>query len=82
MAGERIQMPDGTICFVDYADGEGSAVIDGRTWRWEFHEYCGPLWLRADGLGRKCQCPTNPKVWAAFAKWHRAYERRKAKAKR
>lgn len=77
MAGERIQMPDGTFCFIDYADGEGQAVVNGRVWRWEFHEYCGPTFLRADGEPRKCQCPTVEAVWRAFEKWHRAYEKAK-----
>ena len=60
---------------IDYADGWGEAVVNGRLWRWEFHDYLGPTFLRKDGEPRKCQCPTVPAVWDAFAAWeakHRA----------
>lgn len=76
MAGHS-EIINGSRVFVDYADAEGSAVVNGRTWRWEFHEYLGPGWLRKDGEPRKCQCPTSKAVWAAFEKWHKNYRRAK-----
>ena len=77
MAGHSIQHADGSRTFIDYADGEGSAVVNGRKWRWEFHEWGGPLFLRADGEPRKNQCPTVKAVWDAFTRWHKRYERAK-----
>jgi hypothetical protein len=77
MAGRSIQHADGSRTFVDYADGEGSAIVNGRKWRWEFHEYCGPMFVRADGYPRKNQCPTVKAVWDAFTRWHKQYERAK-----
>lgn len=76
MAGHRMML-EGKPCFVDYADAEGSAVVNGRVWRWEFHEYLGPGWLKKDGNPKKCQCPTIKAVWDAFEKWHRKYKRSK-----
>jgi len=74
MAGHLSILADGSRIFLDYADASGSAVVNGRTWRWDFHEYCGPLWLRADGSERKCQHPTNPAVWEAFDEWLKRWE--------
>ena len=81
MAGHRINFADGSVAYVDYADAEGSAVVKGRVWRWQFHEYGGPLFLRADGEPRKNQCPTVKAVWDAFKRWHKRYERAKRAGK-
>lgn len=64
-------------CFIDYEDGEGSAVVNGREWRWTFHDYLGPTFLKKDGEMRQCQCPTNKKVWAAFYVWLLEYYKEK-----
>jgi hypothetical protein len=73
MAGQTIQLESGWV-HLSYADGFGSVEINGRKWCWSFHEYGGPLWLRADGTTeRKCQTPTSKAVWAAFEEWHRRY---------
>jgi hypothetical protein len=77
MAGHQVKFDDGRTMFVDYADAEGSAVVNGRTWRWEFHEWGGPLWLRRDGEPRKNQCPHSKAVWDAFEQWHQGYKRNK-----
>jgi hypothetical protein len=68
-------MPDGGTVFIDYADAFGSAVVNGTEWRWEFHRYLGPLWLKKDGEPRACQCPTIPAVWDAFDEWRKRFER-------
>lgn len=81
MAGHKFQIGD-TVGFIDYEDGNGRAVVDGKVWQWSFHEYFGPLWLNQDGTERKCQCPTNKKVWAAFEKWLSEYLKNKAKPRR
>jgi len=48
MAGHS-QIINGTRVFIDYPDAYGEAVVKNRTWRWDFHEWCGPCWLRKDG---------------------------------
>lgn len=79
MAGHRTEI-NGMTCFIDYPDGYGEAEVNGKTWRWEFHRYCGPTFLKKDGEPRKCQFPKNKKVWVAFEKWHREYESSKVKS--
>lgn len=76
MAGELVVI-NGTKCLIDYADGVGEAIVDGKKWSWEFHEYCGPMFLTKKGQPRKCQCPTNKKVWDAFQSWHDEYRKNK-----
>jgi hypothetical protein len=73
MAGHSIITADGRLAFIDYADAEGSAVVNGREWKWEFHEHLGPTFLLKNGEPRKCQHPKKA-VWDAFAKWFRKYK--------
>lgn len=75
MAGHSITMGDGTRAFIDYADGEGSAVVNGRVWRWHYHRYLGPSFLRKDGELRACQNPTIKAVWDAFMDWLKRWEK-------
>ena len=65
-------MIGGGMC-IDYHDGEGSAVVNGRTYRWEFHEYCGPCFLRKDGEPLVNQPGEHHPVWKAFGEWLDAY---------
>lgn len=48
----------------------GSAVIDGRKYRWEFNPRFGPSF--SSRLGGECEWVPNSrhKVWKAFEKWH------------
>ncbi len=78
MAGHSITMGDGTRAFIDYADGEGSAVVNGRLWRWEFHRWGGPTFLRKDGEPRACQNPTVKGVWDAFELWFHKWKMNEA----
>lgn len=73
MAGQLLEI-NGSPCFIDYADAFAQVDVDGKTWRWEFHDYLGPTFLKKNGEPRKCQFPTNKKVWAAFNKWLKEYE--------
>ena len=73
MAGHSF-IVNGSKVFVDYADAFGSAIVNGHEWRWEFHRYLGPLFLRKDGEPRACQCPTIPAVWDAFNNWLAEHE--------
>ena len=68
---------NGQKVFIDYPDAEGSAIVNGRVWRWEWHDYLGPTFLKKDGNPRKCQCPTVKAVWDAFEKWLKRYVRKK-----
>lgn len=74
MAG-HMTLVGGSPCFIDYADAYGEAVVNGRVWRWEYHNYLGPTFLRKDGEPRKCQCPTIDAVWDAFQVWLKKYEK-------
>ena len=68
-------------CAFDYCDGEGSAVVKGRAIRWEFHEYLGPIFLRADGEPMKSQPGEGHGVWRHFEAWLPKYQAARAKAK-
>lgn len=70
----------GNMC-IDYHDGEGSAVVNGRTYRWEFHEFCGPLFVRKDGEPLVNQPGEHHPVWAEFAKWLVRYQEKRKTAK-
>lgn len=49
-------------------------TVSGNAWRFDFDDWCGPLWLKKDGRPRKCQYPTNKAVWDAFDEWYRHYK--------
>ncbi len=70
-------MLNGSKCFIDYADDEGEAVVNGRTYRWEFHNYCGPLFLRKDGEPLKNQPGEHHPVWPYFDQWMKKREKKK-----
>lgn len=78
MAGTSFLI-DGQPCFIDYSDGEGRAVVNGKEWRWDFHEYCGPTFYNKDGEPRKNFPSENHPVWKSFNKWLRKYEKEKDK---
>jgi hypothetical protein len=70
MAGLHLVSNDGSIVTrVSLPDGEGSAVVGKRTYRWTFHKYLGPTFLRADGEILKNQPGENHPVWPRFEKW-------------
>lgn len=69
MAGMRAII-GGSVCFIDFADAEGSATVNGKVWRWEYHNFLGPTFVLANGEARKCQNPPKA-VWAAFEKWEK-----------
>jgi hypothetical protein len=80
MAGTKIQFGE-HVGFIDYHDGEGSAVVNGREYRWEHHEYCGPTFLRKDGEPMKRQPGEHHPVWEAFNRWFKEYRPKRAAAK-
>lgn len=55
-------------------EATGSTVIAGKTWRWEFHHYLGPTFLRADGEPLVNQPGENHPVWDRFDEWLKDYE--------
>lgn len=55
------------IC--NMAPHEGSCVIGGRTWRWCFGDYVGPLFVDKDGRGLKNQPSEKNPVWEKFHDW-------------
>lgn len=42
---------------------------NGKTWRWEFHNYCGPVFLRKDGQPLKRHPGEHSPAWDVFNKW-------------
>jgi hypothetical protein len=50
-------------------DGYGEATVNGRVWRWDFHNYLGPTFIKKDGSMLKNQPGENHPVWNAFADW-------------
>lgn len=61
----------GNPCIVTVSDGYGKAVVNGRKWRWDWHNYCGPLFLNADGSERKRMPSEHHPVWKAVQKWQK-----------
>ena len=59
-------------------DAEGSAVVNGRTYRWEFHNTLGVTFLRADGEPLRRQPGEGHPVWQPFGEWLEAYRKEKA----
>lgn len=55
-------------------------TVNGRVWRFDHDERIGPLWLRKDGMERKCQCPGKA-VWNEWEKWHKRWRRKNRKSK-
>jgi hypothetical protein len=79
MAGETLII-GGTVCHIDYPDGYGEVVVDGRKWSFDFHDYLGPTFLKKNGEVRKCQNPKKA-VWAAFEEWFQNYKAEKESKK-
>lgn len=61
----------GNPCIVTVSDDSGEALVNGRKWRWDWHNYCGPLFLNKDGSERKIQPSENHPVWKAIKKWQK-----------
>lgn len=65
--------------FIDiFIDAEGEAVVRGRKWKWEFHEYMGPTWI-SPSTGeplRRWPGEKHP-VWNEFEKWLKQYQEAK-----
>ena len=53
----------------------GSTVIAGKTWRWEFHDYLGPTFLKADWETPLVNQPSEKHpVWDRFDEWLKDYQ--------
>lgn len=61
----------GCPCVVSVPDDHGEAVVNGRTWRWDWNNYCGPLFVNKDGSDRKRIPGENHPVWKAVARWEK-----------
>lgn len=62
------------ITFICGPDVFHECVVDGITYRWEFHEHMGPLFLRKDYEPLVRQPGPNNRVWPAFHEWLIEYE--------
>lgn len=45
----------------------------GRTWRFEWHHFCGPMVLRADGEPRSRQPGERSSFWPALDEWSKVH---------
>lgn len=55
------------VCSMVQACGE--ARVNGRIYRWEFHEMFGPTFIGVNGEPWKRPPNVNGKIWAAFEAW-------------
>lgn len=63
-----IRIPNGMLCTLD--DGkiyQGEAM--GRTWRWTFHPWMGPLMVDKNGNEKDPPPRERHPFWIAFNKW-------------
>ncbi len=69
--------------FIDGPDDSGEATIKGVLYKWDFHEYCGPLFLDGEGEPLKKQPGPRHAVWKYFNDWlkHRTEMKRIDSAK-
>lgn len=56
---------------------EGSATVNGRTYRWDFHSYTGPCFLDRHGEPLKRQPGEHHPVWPKFNEWLKEYGQKK-----
>jgi len=61
-----------------FRDATGCAEVNGRTYRWEFHDYLGPTFLCADWeTPLKRQPGEHHPIWEKFGEWLTAYQESK-----
>ncbi len=63
------------LCCQACAEGRPEHVITdaaGRQWRFELHNFCGPIVLRQDGQPKAAQPGSRSPFWAAFDAWNSA----------
>jgi len=69
MSSEYIKQADGSICHLSFPDDYGEAMVNGRMWRWDFHNHLGPTFLKKNHDFRKKQPSEKCPVWREFYKW-------------
>jgi hypothetical protein len=75
MACIHLKLGTNSSAIVTVADSYGECVIAGKTWRWEFHNYLGPTFLRKDGEMLKNQPSERHPVWDKFNEWLTEYRK-------
>lgn len=60
------------VIFLDFPDAFGQGRHKGKLYRWSFHDYLGPLFLRKDGEPLVRQPSATSGAWVAFGRWHKA----------
>ncbi|MEY5061066.1 MAG: hypothetical protein RIS45_987 [Planctomycetota bacterium] len=68
MSAQRI----GNAIVCTFIDATGSATVRGKKWRWEFHHFLGPTFVRANGEPLTKQPGERHPVWEAFYDWYEA----------
>ena len=63
-------MLGGASCSLcSHAVFNGSGMVNGKPWQWEFSPYFGPTFLKKDGEPRKIQPGEGHPVWTVFNEW-------------
>lgn len=57
------------IFYDSFIDATGSATVNGKEYRWEFHEYLGPTFIGKRGEPLKWQPGSRHPVWTVFHQW-------------
>lgn len=61
----------GAAIVCSYADATGEGVVGGKTWRWEYSERFGPLFIGKNGMPLENQPKSERHPgWEAFYDWH------------
>jgi hypothetical protein len=79
--GELSMHNDAKVIHISMPDSCGSAVVRGRTYYWDFHNYLGPTFTKKDGTVLKNQPSEHHPVWGPFAEWLKKYEAERAAAR-
>jgi len=81
MAGIVLVDPfKGGAIFMDFPDAFAQGKHKGRLYRWSFHEYLGPLFLRKDGEPLVRQPGEKSGAWMAFGRWQKTRSRKQERS--
>jgi len=67
--------------FIDGSSATGQAIVNGKRYYWDMHDYCGPLFTDKDGEPLKRQPGSRHPVWPAFNEWLKEHQSTKEAAR-
>lgn len=63
----------GSGVFLDGSSATGEAIVKGKRYYWDMHDYCGPLFTDKEGEPLNRQPGSRHPVWPAFNEWLTVY---------